>query len=213
LPARDLRDTLFGDVPLDAWPPVSDDDREFPWSAFSGARSYLNAGRIGDAMANWRSVLEQPGLETRHYLQAWHFLRQVGEEPPAAAAKQVLGVVAEVALPEGLDVLAAYVDHTARYYNSSGSGVVWDHPDGSLDRRIDSLISASAAVVGQIGPWEGTRPTKLPRGEMRLSFLTPGGLHFGQGPIEAISSDPMGGSVVEAATLLMSDLIQRANAA
>jgi hypothetical protein len=205
---EELRETLFGDMSLDDW--SFGGGATFPWSAFENARADLKAGRTADAIARWRSILQEPGLETRVYLQAWHFLREVGESPAQLQATQVLGVVVEVAMPEGLDLLAAYDDHTARYYNYSGAGVVWEHPDDSMDGQIDALIAAATDVVRQIGPWEGERPAAPPRHQIRLSFLTPGGLHFGQGPFDAISADPMGGPVVEAAMLLMSDLMQRA---
>jgi hypothetical protein len=211
-PAEELRDTLFGDMPLEAWPP-GDQATDIPWSLFAQARADLEAGRLPDAVRNWLAVLEQPGFETRHYLQAWHFLRDVAVKPSGATGNPVLGVVVEVAMPEGLDVLAAYDDHTARYYNYSGAGVVWDRPDGSMDAQIDALIAASNGVVSEIGPWEGERPPSPPRGHMRLSFLTPAGLHFGQGPSEALFEDQLAGHVLQLALVLMDDLIQQTNAA
>jgi hypothetical protein len=39
-----------------------------------------------------------------------------GEPPPQESAKQVLGMVVEMALPEGLDLLAVYADGSVRYY-------------------------------------------------------------------------------------------------
>jgi hypothetical protein len=212
-PAEELRDTLFGDMPLNAWPADDEPATEVPWSLFVQARADLEAGRLPDAARNWMNVLEQPGLETRHYLQAWHFLKDVGVTPSGAEGNPVLGVVVEVALHEGLDVLAAYDDRTARYYNYSGAGVVWDRPDNSLDAQIDALIAASNDVVAQIGPWDGERPPAPPRGHMRLSFLTPARLHFGQGPAEALFGDQIAGHVLQLAIVLMDDLIQRASAA
>jgi hypothetical protein len=149
------------------------------------------------------------GLEPRHYLQAWHFLRQHGQHPPPDVAGQVFGVVVDVAMPEGLDLLAAYRDHSARYYNYSGTGVVWERPDASFDMSIDQLLEASKQVVAQIGPWEEARPGPPPRDSARLSFLTPSGLHFGQGPTSALSRDPLGGRVLQLATELMRALVAK----
>lgn len=204
-----MRETLFGDRPLDRWPPDGASTDGFPWSAFVSARSHLTAGRQGDAIACWRQVAQHPELEPRQYLQAWHFLRQHGQQPPPDQAKQVLGVVVELAMPEGLDLLAAYSDHSTRYYNFSGAGVVWEHPDQSLDSAIDSLLEASKPVVASIGPWEDERPAPPPRDSVRLSFLTPSGLHFGQGPMAALSNDPLGGRVLHFASLLMRALIAK----
>ena len=206
-----IRETLFGDMPLDHWPPDGVSSESFPWSTFVSARCHLAARRQSDAVACWRQILQHPGLEPRHYLQAWHFLRQQGQQPPSEMAKQVLGVVVEVAMPEGLDLLAAYPDHSARYYNYSGAAVIWDHPDTSLDSTIDQLLEASRQVVAQIGPWEDARPAPPPSDSARLSFLTPSGLHFGEGPMNALSRDPLGGQVLHCATHLMRALIAKQN--
>jgi hypothetical protein len=207
-----IRETLFGDMPLDAWPNGGETTDEMPWGAFVSARVHLQSGNPSDAITWWRHILEQPGLEPRQYLQAWHFLRQHGEQPPPDVAKQVLGVVVEVAMPEGLDLLAAYPDHSVRYYNYSGAGIVWEHPDASLDGQIDQLLNAARQVVSMIGPWEQARPAPPPRGQVRMSFLTPSGLHFGQGPMDALSRDPLGGRVIQLATVLMRGLMAKTNA-
>jgi hypothetical protein len=204
-----IRETLFGDMPLDQWPREGSSSEAFPWSTFALARSHLASGSPSTAVACWRQILEQPDLEPRQSLQAWHFLRQYGHQPPPDTAKQILGVVVEVAMPEGLDLLAAYPDHSARYYNYSGAGVVWERPDTSLDSTIDPLLEASRQVVVQIGPWEEARPAPPPSDQARLSFLTPSGLHFGQGPMAALLRDPLSGRVLQLATVLMRALIAK----
>ena len=208
-----IRETLFGDMPLDQWPAGGEASDVFPWGVFIAARQFLAAGRKAEAIACWRDILRQPGLEPRCAAQAWHFLRQQGQQPPPDAAKQLLGVVVEVALPQGLDLLAAYPDHSARYFNYSGAGVVWEHPATTLDADIDQLLEASRRVVAQIGLWEEARPGPPPRDSARMSFLTPSGLHFGQGPMAALSRDPLGGRVLHWASGLMSALISKTNAA
>ena len=208
-----IRETLFGDMPLDQWPPDGDASDEVLWGAFVSARQHLAAGNQPDAIACWQQILAHPGLEPRCYLQAWHFLRQRGQQPPPDIAKELYGVVVEVAMPQGLDLLAAYTDHSARYYNFSGAAVVWEHPDMSLDSDIDQLLAASRQVVAQIGPWEQARPAPPPPGQARMSFLTPSGLHFAQGPMAALARDPLGGRVIQLATILMKDLIAKTHAA
>lgn len=195
-----IRDTLFGDMPLDRW---SGDGQTSPWTHFAAAKKHLDSGHRDDAIASLKQVLALPDVEPRHYLQAWHFLRPLGHKPTPAEARRVLGVVVEVPMHGGLDLVAAYPDHSARYYNFSGAGVVWEHSDTSLDADIDRLISAGAVVVQQIGPWDGPRPEPPPKNQVRLSFLTPSGLFFGQGPFQDLASDPKGGAVISAATNLM----------
>jgi hypothetical protein len=206
-PKSAIRDTLFGDMPLDRW---SGDGRSSPWSLFAAAKQHLDAGQRDDAIVSLKQVLALPDLEPRHYLQAWHFLRPLGHRPAPDEARRVLGVVVEVPVEDGLDLVAAYPDHSARYYNFSGAGVVWGHPDSSLDSHIDRLISAGAAVVQQIGPWDGPRPAPPPKDQVRLSFLAPGGICFGQGPFEALAADPKGAAVIAAATDLMRALMAKA---
>jgi len=208
-PRMDLRDTLFGDNPIDQWTGNGAVSQEFPWNAFVLARARMKHGDRDNAVRNWREVVNHPGLEPRHYLQAWNFLRQNGEQPTADIARKVLGVVVEVGMPRGLDLLAAYPDHSARYYNYSGSGVVWEHPDHSIDDKIDALLAASARVVSQIGPWNQPRPPAPPVDHVRLCFLTPSGLHFGQAHLDVMSKDPIGNEVLYLASELMQALIAK----
>ncbi len=160
-----------------------------------------------------RRVLATEGLEARQYLQAWQALRELGHQPPPAQAKQVLGVVVEVGLEQGLDLVAAYADGTARYYNYSGAGVVWERPDDSLADPIQALLAAGERVAAQIGPWEQPRPAAPAKGTARISMLTPSGLHFGQAPFDALWQDALGGPVLAAAQELMQALIARSPAA
>jgi hypothetical protein len=202
-----VRETLFGDMPLEQWPPPKNVAAPFPWNKFIQARTDLAQGKKESALECWREVVLDRQLESRHVLQAWHFLRQQGEQPPPRLAREVVGLVVEVGLPAGLDLLAAYADHTARYYNYSGGGVAWDRPDDSLNAMIDQILTESRKVVQQIGPWGKDRPGPPPAGHVRISFLTPAGLHFGQGPMEVFSRDPLGGQVLHLATVLMKTLI------
>jgi hypothetical protein len=202
-----VRETLFGDLPPEHWPPEDAPADDFPWSAFAEARSDLAAGDPASAAAAWRRVLDAPELESRHYLQAWQFLREAGEQPPDDVAKEVLGVVVEVALRKGLDILAAYADRSVRYFNHAGGGVVVEQAEGTLEELIDDLLTAAREVVAAIGPWEGERPGPPRRGHARLSFLTPSGLHFGEGPMDALEKDPLGGKVLGLATQIMTTLV------
>ena len=115
-------------------------------------------------------------------------------------------------MPNGLDLVAAYPDHSARYHNFSGKGIIWDHPNDSLNDRIDALMAAASRVVARIVPWDKPRPSAPPRGYARLCFLTPSGVHFGQAPTEVIEKDPVGREVFSLASGLMMALVNRAMA-
>ena len=88
-------------MPLAEWP--RGDRLESPWSIFVAARQSFEAGKAEEAKNYFRQVLALPRLESRHYLQAWHELRHLGVQP-TTEAKQLLGVVVEVALDHGLDL-------------------------------------------------------------------------------------------------------------
>ena len=205
-----VRDTLFGDLPLSEWPRDANSNSE-PWVSFVRARNYLEAKNNSSAIKELQKIIEMPGLESRHYLQAWHFLRQLGVQPSAEKAKDVYGVVVEVGMKNGADIVAAYRDGTARYLNYSGSGVIWERPDQSLDTEIKILLDAGQAVATHIGPWDQPRPEVPKADNVRLNMLTPSGLHFGYGGFETLAKDPMGKAIIDPATNLMLSLTKKNN--
>ena len=204
-PPTGFRDTLFGDMPLSEW--GSDDGQNMePWSSFVQARKHLEKRDRASAITIWKTIADTPGLESRHYLQAWYFLRQQGVNPPPEKAKVVYGVVVEVAMQGGADLLAAYTDYTARYLHHLGGSVIWEHPDTSLDAEIDALLRAGQAVADVIGPWDQARPPAPAGDNVRLNMLTPSGLHFGYGSFQNLYEEPMGRSIIDPATRLMQSL-------
>ena len=202
-----IRDTLFGDMPLSEWP-KDDNATAEPWISFVKARNLLNKKDKSSAAAVLQEIVAMPGLEPRHYLQAWHFLRQIGIQPPPDKAKIVYGVVVEVGMKHGTDILAAYVNYTARYINYTGAGVIWEHPNDSLDPKIKALLEAGQAAANRIGPWDKERPAPPPEHNVRLNMLTPSGLHFGYGGFQTLSNEPMGKAIIDPATALMVSLTE-----
>ena len=202
-----IRDTLFGDMPFAEWLKEDNATAE-PWISFVKARELLNKKDKASAAAVLQKITETPGLEPRHYLQAWHFLRQFGVNPPAEKAKIVYGVVVEVGMQNGTDIVAAYTDYTARYINYTGAGVIWEHPNDSLDLKIKALLEAGQAVANRIGPWEQERPAPPSKDNVRLNMLTPSGLHFGYGGLQTLSNEPMGKAIIDPAYALMLSLTE-----
>jgi len=205
---REIRDTLFGDLPLErlvrSRPEVQLAE---PWESFRSTKTLIDSGDHEAAKQILHKILETPKLESRVCLQAWHILRELGEEPPEGERKDVLGVVVEVGMRQGLDLLAGYSDYGARYFDFSGAGILWDHPDDSLNDSINDLLAKGTDVVQAIGPWKHIRPPGPNRGQARINLLTRSGLHLGQGPKEALTQDPMGGAILSSAFRLMGRLI------
>lgn len=206
----EYRDTLFGDLPPEYWPVGPDGHDGEPWASFVQAREQVEAGHERAALELYDRILKTPDLESRHYLQAWCFIRACGVGPGPDLAHQVLGVVVEVAVADGLVVVAAYADGSARYVHQSGGGVFWDKPDDSLQPQIDALLEAGQGVAQIIGPWDGPVPLPAPdTGEARLTMLTPSGRHFGQAQYETLANDAVGGPPMAAAYELMMALIAK----
>ena len=202
-----IRDTLFGDMPISAWNGNNSSDE--PWVSFQEVEKYLESDNTQMATQILRKIIETPNLESRHYIQSWHFLKSLGVNPPDDKAKEVYGVIVEVGMKRGVDIVAAYADHTALYLNFSGSAVIWEHPDDSLKGEIENLLAAGKNIIHNIAPWVDERPGVPPEGQARVSMLTPSGLHFGQAPLNALANDEMGGPIIKAATDLMGALIKK----
>jgi len=209
-PNQDLRMTLFADGSIQDWPPSGEPEDLFPWNLFVKARTFIARGDVDSAKKCWRTVVGLPNLESRHCVQAWNFLRLHGEPVPPETRKQLLGVVVELGFSAGLGILAAYADYSAQYHNFSGGGLVWDRPNTSLDRDVGRLLAASLDLLNQIEVWEGTRPGPPPSGMVRLSFLTPGGLHFREGLMADMSRDALRGPILRSATALIQGFISLA---
>jgi len=203
----DIRDTLFGDMPISMW--TGNNSSEEPWVSFQAVEKYLESENTRMAAELLNKIIETPKLESRHYLQAWHFLILLGVNPPEEIAKAVYALIVDETLKQGVDIVAAYADRSARYFNYSGAAVIWEHPDDSLQGEIENLLEAGRKIVHNIGPWENERPGVPPKGQARVSMLTPGGLHFGQAPFNALANDAMGGPIINAATVLMQALIKK----
>jgi hypothetical protein len=204
---HEIRDTLFGDTPLSQWSSVPTETMALePWASFGRAKQFMDSGDNRGAIASLQGVLEMPEVESRHYLQACHFLRELGVDASPERTKFLWGVVVEVGMQEGLDLVAGYTDHHARYYNYSGAGVVWERPDARLDTSIDDLLKCGEVVLHAIGPWNGARPPAPPKGMARINLLAASGLHFGQGPLDSLAKDALGGPVLAAAFRLMQAL-------
>jgi hypothetical protein len=130
---------------------------------------------------------------------AFSRLRETGH---AVLPKLLLGVVAEVSLPGGLDALAAFRGGGVRYVNPSEKILV---TEGSprLDPLVERLFAAAEAAVARIGPWDRPRLAPPAQGNIRLSFLVSDGLYFCEGFMPAMQRDAAAGPIMGRATELL----------
>jgi hypothetical protein len=138
--------------------------------------------------------------ESRNRILAFNYLRSKNVKVPAG---RVLGVVVEVALDAGLDTLAVFVDGRMRYINHSGKLAIFEATPASMEADRKNLMRASAEAAAEIGPWDKPRRPPPTQGDVRLTFLVSDGIYFGEGPLSGIEQDPIGGSVLQAATQVL----------
>jgi hypothetical protein len=201
-----LRTLMFGDAASDEWRPRDDQPASSePWLSFAEASTCAQSGDAEGAARAWRRVTSMEGIEARHVLQAWHFLRGVGIEPSADHSSEVLGVVAEVATENGHDLLAAYRDGSVRYLNVSGKVLVVEPgaSDPQTDDAVRHWIGVGQGLARVVGVWDQPELPPLSKGDSRMMMLTPGGHRFGQGPAQALRQDPAAATFFDAATRVL----------
>jgi hypothetical protein len=189
-----LRRLLYADLAVPDWP-SGDDPQPEPWASFQRARRHLEAGDHDLAIRAWSQIANPAfAMESRQVLQAWHHLRSQGIVPDASIAQEVLGIVAEVALDGGHDVLAAYADGGVRFLHHLGGGTVVEPPaPEAVALAASGWLAEAQEVLAQMDPWEGTGEEPAPAGTSRFVALTRGGprVAFGEGA----SVDPTSGPV------------------
>jgi hypothetical protein len=197
---------LLANVPLDSWPPDGESDGEV-WELFRDARRAITSGRSNDAISLWKQIAAETDIEARNVLQAWTYLRNHGIVPADDVAHLVLGVILEVPVHRGVDVLAAYRDGSARYLNYSGKIAIIDTPTDEIASATRALLTTAQALADRIGPWDRPQLPSLARGDARLLMLTPGGFRFGQGSDAQLRRDPMAAPVFDAGARLLALIV------
>ena len=148
-----------------------------------------------------QKVIDDENVDARIKLLAYRQQVSRGSEP---SKKELLAVIVEVGLENGLDVLASFKDGTARYINQSGKILIWETSDDLAANAIkDKLFASSEYIVSQIGIWDKPRLPRPVQGNVRITFLVSDGLYFGEGPMSVLFNDPMAGPALANATALM----------
>lgn len=150
--------------------------------------------------ASLSAIANDENIEGRVRALAFNRLRALGE---TVTPKKLLGVVVEVPLAQGLDVLAAFSDGGTRYLNQSGKVVVSEGTDHPIAHTAKALVVASQSIVDKIGPWEEQRLPPPKTGNVRITFLVSDGLYFGEGAFSVLRNDAMAGPILAKATALL----------
>lgn len=164
---------------------------DYPWSIlFAPAPDLLDLEKIAF----------DDNTESRIRILAYDVMRR--QDLPIGE-KELLGVIVEVGLEEGLDVLAAYQDGTARYINYTGKMILWDVPDKDSAEITAQIFRDSLNIVHRIGPWTEPRRAHPSAGTVRISFLVSDGLYFGEGPVNILFNDALAAPALSSCTAMM----------
>jgi len=154
-----------------------------------------------------QKIIDDSSADPRVKLLAYNKQLANGQLPNK---KELLAIIIEVGLDNGLDVLASFKNGTARYINQTGKILVWElTTDDKANELTNALFLHGQNIVNQIGPWDKPRLLPPKKGNTRISFLVSDGLYFGEGPINVLFSDPMAGPALTSATQLMQYLTER----
>lgn len=154
-----------------------------------------------------RAIADDPDEESRVRILAYNWLRENGQ---AAPGKELLGVIVEVPLEEGLDVLAAYADGTVRYINQTGRFAVFESGPPDLAARARTLVQVGGKSIAMMAP---ARPPRRPPpavGNIRLSYLVSDGLYMAEGPFETMAKDKAAAPVIQTAQALLELVVRQA---
>ena len=159
------------------------------------------------SVADLQKIIDDKNADPRIKVLAYKRQLASGHKPNK---KELLAVIVEVGLDEGLDVLASFNNGTARYINHTGKILIWETTDDTAANKItNELFASSENIVKQIGAWDKPRRPNPTKGNVRITFLVSDGLYFGEGPIDVLFSDPMASHALTKATELMQYLTQK----
>ncbi len=159
------------------------------------------------SVSDLQKIIDDPDSDPRVKMLAYNKQMSFGHKPNK---KELLGVIVEVGLNEGLDVLASFPNGTARYINYTGKLLIWEASDATTDQLTADLFSYSNEIVKKIGPWDKPRRPCPTTGNVRITFLVSDGLYFGEGGVNVLFKDPMAAPALSTATQLMQYLTEKA---
>lgn len=192
MPANEIYHRLFCDD-VKAMMPIGGREPAAWQQALAGGPAHLGA---------LRDLAHDEQGDARVRALAFRQLQAMGQQVPR---RVLLGVVVEVPLDTGLDTLAVYADGSARFIHGSGHMSFVEGRDHPVYPAVQRLLAAAQAVVDCIGPADHAR-RPAPQQNLRMSFIVSDGLYYGEGPMQVLMNDPMGGPVVNGAAEVLGDI-------
>ncbi len=189
--ANELYDLLFCDNPSAFQPKPGSKPADWQLLLFGPSQE----------PAKIAALAQDQSVESRARALAYNWLRTHGRETPKGV---LLGVIIEVPLDHGLDVMAAYADGSVRYINQTGKMAIIE-PGGLPDASAQAkrLIELAQPIVARIGPWDKARLPPPREPNIRLTFVVSDGLYFGEGPFKVMQQDALAGPLIQQGTHLL----------
>jgi len=157
-------------------------------------------------VADLQKIIDDSSSDPRLRILAYNKQLALGYKPNK---KELLAVIVEVGLDNGLDVLASFNNGTARYINQTGKMLIWEATDEKSNELTNDLFLKSQRIVDKIGPWDKPRRPYPTKGNVRITFLVSDGLYFGEASINVLFNDPLASPALTAATYLMKYLTEK----
>jgi hypothetical protein len=146
--------------------------------------------RRGDIPAARRALRELLTLgdleQVRIDLEAWKFLRDLGEKPPAAEGDRVLGTVVQVNMSSHQMAVAGYADGSSRISTDTGISILGAKSrfPAEIQAAAENITRISQRALSQVpGRGDCAAPGV---GEVRFALLTTGGIHTVSLPMESV---------------------------
>jgi hypothetical protein len=112
-------------------------------------------------------------------------------------------------MDQGLDIVAAFADRTARYWNYSGTGIVWEARDPKIDEIVEILLNVGGEILKQVGIGQRDLLPIPKKGNIRIFLMAYDGTCFGEGSYDSMYKDDMGKYAINMAYALMMALMEK----
>ena len=154
----------------------------------------------GDDPGAVRQLADDPGEESRIRLLACDWLRARRQGVPP---RVLLGVVVEVSLERGLDVLAAYADGRVRYINQTGRVAVFEVGPPPIVAKAREVVASAEPAIEQLALSTAPRRPPPTNGAVRITLLASDGRYLGEGPFEQVEREPTAAPIIRHASELL----------
>jgi hypothetical protein len=174
------------------------------------AQSYLRQNNEEKAIKCLESICVSTEAGTRLKLWSWFNLRRFNILSEGSDGAIVRGVVLEVRVEGGIDLLAVYEDKSARYLNYTGKLIAWDLSDGEIDSLCKNILIVANRMM-EVSTKDYTEGPQVSL--LRVTLLTFNGAYRIEGnPNTSTPGNAILGQLFKGGAMLMNALINRTKA-